>query len=277
MESSEKLPQKLPELREDIIAAELENAIEQDQFFLTYQPLIDVKRGNIMGMEALLRWQHPQLGLIPPSVFIPIAEKGEMIKVIDEWVLRNACKQNYEWQMQGLPSIRIAVNISAKHFQDPNFADQVKRVLEMTGLSPIYLEIEITENCLLSDITTSIKTMEELKSMGVRISIDDFGTGYSAFNYLKLFPVDALKIDRTFISDLETDANGQLIVAALINLLHDLGIQVIAEGVETKEASRLLIDRRCDGLQGYLFSKPVVHTEAMELLRDQPNLSMFIQ
>lgn len=277
IESSGNIPQKPTDTREDIIATELEYAIERDQFYLTYQPLIDVKRGKIMGMEALLRWQHPHLGLIPPSEFIPIAEKSDMIKTIGEWVLFQACKQNYEWQAQGLPPIRIAVNISAKHFQDPNFSAQVKRTLELTGLSPNYLEIEITENCLLSDINTSIQTMKELKGMGVRIAIDDFGTGYSAFNYLKLFPIDALKIDRSFISDLETDANGQLIVAAIINLVHDLGIQVIAEGVETKEATRMLIDRQCDGLQGYLFSKPVVHTEAMEMLRDQSNFTMLIQ
>lgn len=277
MDSSENIPRKNAELREEFIAAELELAIERNQFFLTYQPLIDVKQGTIMGMEALLRWQHPQLGLIPPSEFIPIAEKNDMIKRIGEWVLYQACKQNYDWQKQGFSPIRIAVNISAKHFQDPDFLSQVKQTLEQTGLLPTYLEIEITENCLLSDISTSIKTMEELKSMGVRIAIDDFGTGYSAFNYLKLLPIDALKIDRTFIRDLEKDANGQLIVAAIINLVHDLGIQVIAEGVETKEATKLLIDKKCDGLQGYLFGKPVVHTEAIELLRAPQNLSMLIQ
>ncbi len=263
--------------RKYILATELELAIERDEFTLHYQPLIDVKRGSVMGMEALLRWNHPQLGNISPVEFIPIAEESDMIKRIGEWVLHAACKQNKEWQDQGFAPVRIAVNISAIHFQDPCFLNLVTLVLNETGLSPTYLEIEITENCLLNDISTSIRVMEELKKMGVRISIDDFGTGYSTFNYLKMLPIDALKIDRTFIRDLENDANGQLIVAAIINLVHDLGIQVIAEGVETKEASRLLVQKNCDGLQGYLFSMPVSNTDAMSFIRVPKNYHMLIQ
>lgn len=263
--------------RKNDIATELQFAIERNEFTLHYQPLIDVKRGSIMGMEALLRWNHPQLGSISPVEFIPIAEESDMIKRIGEWVLYTACKQNKEWQDQGLAQIRMAVNISALHFQEPCFLKHVKKVLKQTELSPVYLEIEITENCLLNDINKSIEVMQELKKMGVRIAIDDFGTGYSTFNYLKLLPIDALKIDRTFIRDLENDANGQLIVAAIINLVHDLGIQVIAEGVETKEASRLLAQKNCDGLQGYLFSKPVVHTDAVGLIRETSNYYMLIQ
>lgn len=263
--------------RKNILKQELEFAIERNQFTLHYQPLIDVKRDNIMGMEALLRWTHPSLGSISPVEFIPIAEESDMIKRIGEWVLFAACEQNKQWQDQGFSPVRVAVNISAIHFQDPKFLEYVKYVLHKTELQPTYLEIEITENCLLNDINKSISVMEELKKMGVRIAIDDFGTGYSTFNYLKLLPIDALKIDRSFIRDLEHDANGQLIVAAIINLVHDLGIQVIAEGVETKEASRLLIEKNCDGLQGYLFSKPVCHTEAVHFIRESNNFHMLIQ
>lgn len=264
--------------RKLILETELEFAIERNQFVLHYQPLIDVKRGSIIGMEALIRWQHPQLGLISPAEFIPLAEKSDMIKKIGEWVLYTSSWQNKKWQDQGFMPVSIAVNISALHFQDPGFSRLVKRVLHKTGIDPTYLEIEITENCLLSDISTSIRTMEELKELGVRIAIDDFGTGYSTFNYLKLLPIDALKIDRTFIRDLENDANGQLIVAAIINLVHDLGIKVIAEGVETKEASRLLVEKNCDALQGYLFSRPVIHTEAVSFIREpNNNYHMLIQ
>lgn len=263
--------------RKYIIATDLEFAIERREFTLHYQPLIDVKRGTIMGMEALLRWNHPQLGAVSPLEFIPIAEESDMIKRIGEWVLYAACQQNKEWQDQGIAYIRMAVNISALHFQDSCFLKLVKKVLQQTGLSPVFLEIEITENCLLSDISKSIEVMQELKKMGVRITIDDFGTGYSTFNYLKMLPIDALKIDRTFIRDLENDANGQLIVAAIINLVHDLGIQVIAEGVETKEASRLLVQKNCDGLQGYLFSKPVSTTDAMSFIRVPDTFHMLVQ
>lgn len=259
-----------------LIASELNLAIERNEFSLHYQPLIDVKSGSVMGLEALLRWHNSKLGSISPLEFIPIAEETDLINRIGEWVLNEACMQNKEWQDQGFSPLRMAVNISANHFQDPSFLEYVKAVLHQTGLSPIYLEIEITENCLLSDIDTSIRIMKELKKMGVRIAIDDFGTGYSSFNYLKMLPIDALKIDKTFIRDLEHDANGQLIVSSIINLVHALGIQVIAEGVETRESSRILAQKNCDGLQGYLFSKPVAHTDAKCFVREPNYFHMMI-
>lgn len=263
--------------RELLIETEMESAIERNQFSLHYQPLIDVKPGAVMGVEALLRWNHPQLGSISPMEFIPIAEKSDLIKKIGEWVLHTACWQNKIWQDQGLPPINMSVNISALHFQDPNFTRLVKRVLHKTGLNPTNLELEITENSLLGDIEGSIRTIEELRGMGVRTALDDFGTGYSTFNYLRALPIDALKIDRTFIRGLENDANGQLIVTAIINLVHDLGIKVVAEGVETKEASKVLVGKNCDGLQGYLFSKPVTHTEAISFVREPHHYYSLVQ
>jgi EAL domain-containing protein (putative c-di-GMP-specific phosphodiesterase class I) len=254
-------------IRRDKIRRELENAIAEKQFHLNYQPLIDVKKGVIMGMEALLRWNHPELGNVSPMEFIPIAEESDMIKKIGEWVLYEACTQNTKWQRAGFLPIRVAVNISAVHFQDPWFITLVKNALTETALDPAYLEIELTENSLLKDIDESVHKIQELKRMGVRVAIDDFGTGYSSFSYLKQLPVDSLKIDRSFIKDLEVDKRDSLIVAAIINLVHALGLEVVAEGVETIEAFRFLSEKKCDGLQGYLFSKPLANQEAESLVK----------
>jgi EAL domain-containing protein (putative c-di-GMP-specific phosphodiesterase class I) len=253
--------------RKRVIAAELGKAIDRKQFHLHYQPLVDVKRGIIMGMEALLRWNHPELGNVPPTEFIPIAEESDMIKRIGEWVIYKACMQNTKWQKAGFVPIRVAVNISPIHFQDSWFVHLVKQALIETELDPAYLEIEITENSLLNDIDESVQKINELKRMGVRVAIDDFGTGYSSLSYLKQLPIDSLKIDKSFVMDLEKDKKDSLIVAAIINLAHALGLEVIAEGVETREAVRFLAEKKCHGLQGYLFSKPVPHFDAENLIR----------
>ncbi len=231
-------------------------ALEQEEFLLHYQPQIDITTGRVIGVEALLRWQHPERGLIPPDTFIPLAEVTGLILPIGDWVLETACRQMLAWIAEGIPPLRMAVNLSAKQFEQETLPDTVRKIIVKTGLAPHLLELEITESAAMADPEATIRHLRKLRDMGVELAIDDFGTGYSSLSYLKLFPVNRLKIDRSFVKDLETDLDDAAIAAATIALAHKLGKEVVAEGVETEGQLSFLRDQQCDVIQGYLFSRP---------------------
>ncbi len=245
---------------------DLRHALERKEFLLHYQPKIDIVNWRITGMEALVRWQHPTKGLIPPLQFIPLAEETGLIVPIGEWVLRAACTQNKAWQEQGLPPLRVAVNLSARQFVHENLLQDVSRVLGETALDPTALEIEITESMVMHDPVHAVKLLAGLKAMGIYLSIDDFGTGYSSLSCLKSFPIDSLKIDRSFVRDLPGDADDAAITEAIIAMAHSLRLNVIAEGVETEEQLRFLRDHGCNEIQGYYYSKPVPAHEFVQLM-----------
>lgn len=235
----------------------LRHALERNELFLHYQPQVDLRTGKIIAVEALLRWQHPELGMISPLQFIPIAEETGMITPIGEWVLHTACAQNKAWQVAGLPHLRVAVNLSARQLRPTCFLHFIEQTLQETGLAPRYLELELTESMLMHDAENAIAMLTALGAMGVDISIDDFGTGYSSLTYLKRLPINALKIDKSFVSDIPGDLDDAAIAATIIVMAHNLGIRVIAEGVETQEQKDFLVSHACDAMQGYLFSRPV--------------------
>lgn len=234
----------------------LRKAIDQNEFYLEYQPLIDLEKGKVFGSEALIRWQHPELGLIAPLDFIPIAEETGMIIEIGNWVLREACRQNKIWQEMGLGDLSISVNVSARQFQELNFTDMVKQALVEADLAPQYLTLELTESVMLENIDYSTTIIRELQQLGVKVSIDDFGTGYSSLNYLKNLPINTLKIDRSFINNLQLHTSDIAIVKAIITMGLGLSVQIVAEGVETEEQLHLLKELHCDFAQGFYFAKP---------------------
>lgn len=235
---------------------ELHGALERNEMLVYYQPLIDLDNGQITGMEALVRWQHPTLGLISPAKFIPIAEANGLIVPIDQWVLRTACAQNRAWQLAGFSPIRISVNLSSRQFEQPNLVEVVSQILEETGLKTSYLELEVTESFLMGDIERSVKTLKQLRELDICLALDDFGTGYSSLNYLKRFPVNMLKIDQSFVKDM-SNPDSAAITDAIIALAKSLRLKITAEGVETKEQLDYLQMRGCDEGQGYYFSRPV--------------------
>jgi diguanylate cyclase (GGDEF)-like protein len=235
----------------------LRKAIQDDQFSIHYQPQIDAPSGKITGAEALIRWTHPEKGMITPDRFIPLAENNGMIFPIGEWVMRNACQQAVAWQKEYDTPFQIGVNVSAKQFADPFLIDMVDRVLAETGLPPESLEVEITEGMIMVDVDRAIETLIDLKVRGVKIAIDDFGTGYSSLSQLKKFPIDRLKIDRSFVSELDLDNDDKVIVEMIIELTGKLNISVIAEGVEKSEQKEFLVSRGCYQMQGFFFSRPV--------------------
>jgi diguanylate cyclase (GGDEF)-like protein/PAS domain S-box-containing protein len=241
-------------------------ALERKEMFLVYQPQMDVATGRIIGLEALLRWQHPELGLVPPDKFIRIAENSGLIVPIGEWVLRTACGQAQKWQDDGLSAVSVAVNVSAVQFRQQGFCDLVGRVLQETGLSPQYLELELTESLLLANADVTLSVLKELKSMGLTLAIDDFGTGYSSFSYLRQFQVSKIKIDRLFIRDVTVNPDDAAITSAIISMAKGLKLRVIAEGVENEAQMSFLRAHLCDEIQGYYFSKPLaVHCVADKL------------
>jgi len=244
----------------------LRRAIEHSEFLLLYQPQVDLLSGRIIGVEALIRWQHPELGVISPNRFIPLAEETGLIVPIGEWVLRTACKQNKAWQDAGMPLIRLSVNVSARQFAEKNLTHRVARALEDSGLDACYLELELTESLIMQDVPQAIVKMEALQTMGVQMSIDDFGTGYSSLSALKQFPVCRLKIDQSFIRDVPTNPDDKAIAMAVISLGHMLNLKVIAEGVETEQQLAFLRENECDEAQGYLFGRPVSSDEIVTLL-----------
>jgi diguanylate cyclase (GGDEF)-like protein len=250
--------------------ADLHRALQLQQFELHYQPKFNAQSMQIHSVEALIRWRHPERGLIAPADFIPLAEESGLIVPIGEWVLREACRQARAWQDQGLPKVRIAVNVSALQFRRLDLVDTVRRALSDADVNARYLEIELTESAVMTQPEESVEILERLSRMGVVVSIDDFGTGYSSMSYLRRFPIDKLKIDRTFISNLMTSAEDASIVRAIISLAHGLRLKVVAEGVETADQVSFLQGLGCDQYQGFYFSKPVTATAFGELLRAGP-------
>jgi len=246
-------------MRED-----LRVALERNEFFLLYQPQVNLATGHLLGVEALLRWRHPERGLVSPMEFIPLAEQTGLIVSIGEWVLRTACRQAAQWQAAGLPPIRVAVNASARQFKEPHWARQVKSILDETGLCGSLLEIELTEGVIMENTEQAVGCMRELDAIGVSVAIDDFGTGYSSLGSLKNFPIRVLKIDKSFVWALQ-DSGGPAIVEAIVGLGHKLGLRVLAEGVETEAQREFLRACGCDAMQGYLFCKPVPAQEIERL------------
>jgi diguanylate cyclase (GGDEF)-like protein/PAS domain S-box-containing protein len=259
------------------IETALRSALERNEFVLHYQPQVDLKTGQICGMEALLRWKHPELGMVAPSRFIGVAEETGLIVQIGAWVLRTACAQNRAWQDAGLGKLRVAVNLSARQFGAPNLLADIKTVLADTALAPDCLEIELTESLFMNDVAQAVELMHSMKALGVNLSIDDFGTGYSSLSYLSRFPIDVLKIDRSFVADITREANDAAIVASIIALAHNLKLAVIAEGVETAEQLDYLRSRGCDEMQGYYFSKALPAYEFEMLLRGHACLPATVQ
>jgi diguanylate cyclase (GGDEF)-like protein/PAS domain S-box-containing protein len=245
----------------------LRRALEREEFLLHYQPKVNLDTGEITGVEALIRWQHPDRGLVPPSQFVPIAEDCGLILQIGRWVLREACRQASAWQNAGLPPLPIAVNVSAVEFRDKGFAERVRTVLSETGLEARYLELELTEGVLMEDAETMVSVLHELKMMGVLLAVDDFGTGYSSLSYLRLFPIDVLKIDQSFVQQITADSDDSTIVSAIINMGKSLKHTVVAEGIETREQRAYLQAQRCAEGQGYLFSAPLTAARFGHLLQ----------
>ena len=244
-------------LRQLVLENNMRPALERGEFVLYYQPQVNIQTLQMVGMEALIRWKHPGLGLLLPGEFISVAEDCGLIVALGDWVLREACMQSKAWQDAGFESLRVAVNLSARQFQQPKLVETVAEILEQTGLDSRFLELELTEGSVMKDPDLAIGKLHELKAMGIKISIDDFGTGYSSLSYLKRFPIDTLKIDQSFVRDINTDADDAAIVAAIITLAHTLKLSVIAEGVETKTQLEHLRRLNCDDAQGFLFCKPL--------------------
>jgi len=244
----------------------LRRALRDGEFLLHYQPQVNLLTEQVIGLEALVRWQDPEMGLIMPGGFISVAEECGLIGLLGEWVLREACRQNKAWQLAGLPPVCVSVNLSARQFHQKDIAAQVKAVLEETGLEARYLELELTESALMRNVDEAAAMLAELRAVGVGLAIDDFGTGYSSLSYLKRFQIDRLKIDRSFVSDIGRNTDDEVITSAIITLAHSLQLRVIAEGVETAEQLAFLKDRSCDEMQGYYFSKPLPHESIPAML-----------
>ncbi|MGJ7917288.1 EAL domain-containing protein [Massilia sp. LXY-6] len=245
----------------------LRSALHHGEFELYYQPQVDLESGSVVGLEALIRWRHPILGMVRPDRFINLAEETGLIVPIGAWVLRTACRQNCEWQHAGYGPLRIAVNLSARQFAQPGLVPEIAHVLEETGLAPTCLEIELTESLVMEDVEGAIRTMGELKRMGVKLSIDDFGTGYSSLSYLSRFPVDVLKIDRSFVRDITSSADDAAMVTAIIQLARGLHLRVIAEGVETEAQLDYLKQRGCDEVQGHVYARAASGADVEAMLR----------
>jgi diguanylate cyclase (GGDEF)-like protein len=242
----------------------IRNALDRNEYVIFYQPQMTMDRRNLVAVEALVRWNHPKLGLVPPSKFMPFLETTGLIKTVGAWVLETAAAEVRSWQRRGFPELRLTVNLSARQFEGTDLVDVIAKTLEASGLPPSHLELEITESLLMRDIDRTRAILEELKSSGIRIAIDDFGTGYSSLAYLTKFPLDCLKIDRSFVRDIETDADDRAVAEAIIGLGHNLRLDVVAEGVETEPQLSFL--QGCDGFQGYLIARPQPAHATLELL-----------
>jgi diguanylate cyclase (GGDEF)-like protein len=252
---------------------QLRHALDRDELVLHYQPQVDLTSGEICGVEAMLRWQHPEFGLVRPDQFISLAEETGLIVPIGEWVLATACAQNQAWRAAGLKSVSIAVNLSPRQFNQPDFPGTVRRLLAGSGLEAGCLELELTENIMMQHVETTTRALQELSALGVRFSIDDFGTGYSSLSYLKRLPIHSIKIGPNFMRDVTTSAADAALVVTIIALAHSINIKVVAEGVETKEQLVFLRTHRCDTMQGFYFSKPVPPEEFARLLREGRRLA----
>jgi EAL domain-containing protein (putative c-di-GMP-specific phosphodiesterase class I) len=254
------------------IESSLRHAVERGELRLHYQPKVDVITGRIAGVEALLRWMHPELGMLPPIRFIPLAEETGLIVLIGGWVLNTACAQSMEWQRAGLPPISMAVNVSPRQFADEQLLSSIDNALASSGLDPKLLQIEITESMVMLNVERAVRVLDAIQSRGVRIAIDDFGAGYSSMSMLKRFPIDTIKIDSSFIRELPDSSQDKAIAKAIINLGKALGLTIVAEGVETAEQDKFLRDHACDEIQGFLFSHPVPPEKIAELLIAMPAL-----
>ncbi|MBE7423530.1 MAG: EAL domain-containing protein [Zoogloeaceae bacterium] len=251
------------------VGAELHHALQRGEFELHYQPKVSLRSGQVTGVEALLRWHSPQHGLVQPNKFIPILEETGLILEVGEWVIARACRQWRLWREQGLPPLRIAVNLSPRQFQSRNLAERIRTLIDQPDFLPDYLELEITESMVMQNVDRAIATLEELRGLGVHLAIDDFGTGYSSLAVLKRFPVDCLKVDRSFVRDVPSDPDDVAITHAVIALAHSMGLSVVAEGVETEAQRAFLIECCCEEMQGFLFSKPLPATELARLVLAQ--------
>lgn len=244
--------------------ASLRKALENKELSLNYQPIVETATGRLVGAEALLRWEHPVMGRIPPDKFIPLAEETGLIVSIGEWVLETACQATSEWNQNYGLSLCIAINVSPRQFRDQSFVETVKRVLDRYQIPGNLLELEITERLLLDNTLETYEILNALDKRGVRLSVDDFGTGYSALSYLKSYPFDSLKIDRSFVKDVNTEAEDAALVTAIITMAHSLGLKVIAEGVEDTAQLHFLRNKGCDCAQGYFYSRPAPGPEFIE-------------
>jgi EAL domain-containing protein (putative c-di-GMP-specific phosphodiesterase class I) len=249
-----------------LLEADLRYALGRNEFLLHYQPKFDLQTKQITGVEALIRWEHPQRGIVSPGQFVPIAEECGLILPIGRWVLLEACRQARAWIDAGLGVVPVAVNVSASEFADKDFISGVRAVLIATGVEPVNLELELTESVLMQDAESTVRTLGALKAMGVRLAIDDFGTGYSSFTYLRRFPVDALKLHQSFVQEITVDPGDATIVSAMINIGKSLKQRVIAEGVETRAQLNFLQHHGCNEGQGYYFSRPVMAEQAEKLI-----------
>jgi diguanylate cyclase (GGDEF)-like protein len=250
------------------LESDLHNAVTQNQFELYYQPKVDTRTGEVRSAEALIRWVHPTRGIISPEEFIPLAEECGLIGTIGGWVIREACRQTRAWQIDGVPTLRVSVNLSASQFRDSGLVDSIRRALDDAGLEARYLEVELTESAVMSDPEKSIAILEQLSVMGVLVSVDDFGTGYSSMSYLRRFPIDKLKIDRVFIDEIASRPEDASIVRAIVSLAHSLRLKVVAEGVETPAQLEFLKTAGCDEYQGYHFSRPLPAANFERLVRE---------
>ncbi|HEV7856491.1 MAG TPA: bifunctional diguanylate cyclase/phosphodiesterase, partial [Herminiimonas sp.] len=245
---------------------DLWQALGNNEFLLNYQPQIDMHSGQIIGMEALIRWQHPKRGLVSPMEFIPMAECNGLIIPIGRWVLETACRHNLQLQEEGFAPMRVAVNLSARQLSEPDFVDTVRSVIESTGIDPVYLELEVTESMVMHNVDEVVKILKDINDMGIQLSLDDFGTGFSSLAYLKRFPIDRLKIDQSFIRHCDSDPDDAIISQTIIALAHGLKIKVIAEGIETAENLEFLKENNCDEGQGYFISRPLAYDDLRALL-----------
>ncbi len=248
------------------LQASLRQALQRDEFRVYYQPQVNLISGQVVGVEALIRWEHPERGLVPPTEFIPLAEETNLIGLMSEWVLATACAHVKAWQEKGLADLRIAVNLSGRQLTEENLKEKVIRILQSTGLSPARLELELTESILLRDMSAAISTLSELKTLGIHIAIDDFGTGYSSLSQLRHLPFDTLKVDRSFVKNVTEKSETAAITAAIIQMAHSLNLEVIAEGVETQDELAFLRRNNCDEIQGFIVSHPVPQNELLEFL-----------
>jgi len=246
----------------------LRRAIERQEFVLHYQPQVDITSGSVVGAEALIRWNHPDLGLVMPGKFISIAEERGLIVPIGNWVIEEAARQAAVWQNSGRLSIPIAVNVSAVQFRQKDFVEQLANSVRKHGITPNHLELELTESIVMHDVETTVEILEKLHDMGFQLSIDDFGTGYSSLSYLRRFPIDKIKIDQSFLWDATHDEGAGRVVTAIIGLARSLKLKVIAEGVQTKEQLEVLREQRCDEAQRFLFSPALVSGEFEKLVRE---------
>ncbi|MBF0345756.1 MAG: GGDEF domain-containing protein [Nitrospirae bacterium] len=253
----------------DKLEEDIRHAISTNQFVLHYQPQIDLTTNKITGVEALIRWNHPIFGMIYPDKFIPLAEEVGLIIDIGKWVLKTACEQNILWHEEGLPLLNMAVNVASNEFQQHDFVDNVIHILSDTQMNPIYLELEITERISIHDIETTITVLSKLNNAGVKVSLDDFGTGYSSLSYLKRLPFNKIKIDKSFVMDIQHNQDALIIAKTIIDMSHNLKKVVIAEGIETAEQLEMLKSLNCDEGQGYLFSKAVSAEDFMRFAKDK--------